>query len=134
MAMTAIVFHPDHAGDQDDPTKQLDTFLGCCREGSTDGWTCKKTAQRGDLYLFWFGKPAVKKIAGVGICKGDVDPTNVERHWMCSFDPLKALTRPITGDQIKGDRELAKWWKGKPYRGGPKNIPEQFAASLLTLI
>jgi 5-methylcytosine-specific restriction endonuclease McrA len=138
--MPDIVFLPNHADSEDGQEARLDEFLGCCSEGSTDDWTCKKMAALGDLYFFWFGKP-VMRIAGVGVCKGDVqgesnigaDWTDSRTLWMCPFDPLEELKRPITVDHIRDDPVLATWWKGKPFRGRPKTIPEEVASRLISL-
>jgi 5-methylcytosine-specific restriction endonuclease McrA len=140
-AMSDIVFQPNHAGYNDIPEARLDDFLGCCEQGVTDDWTCKKTARKGDLYLFWFGSPAMR-IAGVGVCKGDVnvqenegvDWTNAPKLWACSFEPLNGLKRPVTLDHIKEDSVLASWWESQPWRGRSKSIPEKVAPRLLSLI
>ncbi len=140
--MPDIAFLPNHAGYDGIPEARLDDFLDCCHQGTTNDWTCKSTARKDDLYLFWFGSP-VMTIAGIGICVGDVkvhenegvDWTDAPRYWDCSFDPLYELKHPVTVDHIKGDAVLAKWWQSKPWRGRPKSIkPQRVASRLLSLI
>ena len=83
-----------------------------------DSWTCKKNAEPGDLYLFWFGDP-LGEISGFGIHNGVVrceenfgaDWTNARQLWFGSFEPLIALRRPVTRQQILSDRALAHWWE-----------------------
>src|SRR5262249_17651932 len=86
--------------------------------------------------------PAMK-IAGVGICQGDVDEepnkgadwTNYPKLWACSFQPLRRLTNPITLKELKGGNLLADWWyRSKLFKGRPKRIKPKVAHRLLILI
>ena len=65
----------------------------------------------------------------------DFDWTDARIVWFCEYNPLIALKEPLTIDDIRQDRLLAGWWKGKPYRGGPKRIARQdIARRLVELI
>lgn len=95
------------------------------------GWTCKKSAEAADVYLFWFGKP-IAELGAIGISAGDVeelendgwDWTDAERGWFCSYRPLVALDSALSVDDINGDRTLARWWQGRPFQGRPKSVKD----------
>ena len=108
-----LVFLPNHAhvGDEDDNTERHDRFIKFCETGKVNGWTSKKTAEYGDLYLFWFGGP-IFNIAGIGVSQGcDGEPvenqgsdwTDAEHGFFCHYEPLVSFANPITIDAIKGD-------------------------------
>lgn len=138
-ALPDLVWFPNLAGNKNGPIGRLKNFQKACKDGITESWSCKKTAKCGDVYLFWFGKPKTI-VAGVGVSNGDAEPeenvdfdwTDARIVWFCKYNPLFALKEPITIDDIRQDPLLAGWWKGKPYRGGPKRIARQDIARRLT--
>lgn len=109
--------------------------------GRTENQTCKKTAKPGDLYLFYFGEPECK-IAGLAVCSQSPDPkgwkkpkwTNRQRMFFCPMDALYHCNTPVTADDFRANQSLASWWETKPYRGRPKTLPPDVAATLLQLI
>lgn len=133
-----LVILPNHAHTPDGATARYDRLLDLCKIGSTSGWTCKKTAEFGDIYLFWFGKP-VCEIAAVGVSHGDVemsyndnwDWTDAEKGWFCSYSPLCALEHKLTADDLRNDDCLGQWWKGRPFQGRPKSIKDTNVAERL---
>ena len=135
--MREVVFLPNHAI----PESHVKNFRADCCKGSTPDWTCKKTAKKDDLYLFWFGKP-IEQIIGAGVIDGNfnekkndgADYTNAPKLWECSFKPLVEFQSPITKQRVKSNPTLMKWWKTIPYRGRPKAIPPQIASLLISLI
>jgi len=137
-----LVFSPGYSSDDGESRDQLDSFLAQCKLGFTESWTCKKSTELDDLHLFWFGKPA-NLIAAIGVSdgevvedeKGDWNQSGSPVGRFCGFAPLIALRHPIPLEDITSDPVLAKWWKGLPYRGGPKSIvDDQVAKHLATLI
>jgi hypothetical protein len=109
------------------------------------GYTCKKTAQKGDLYLFYFGGDQEQGIFGFGVCDGNVQPKTENnwpfwpywpKGWVCGYDPFLRLEQPVLLEDIVQDAILAKWWQGLPARGGPKTLLRNpdVARRILTLI
>ena len=98
-------------------------------KGKLADWSCKKTTSAGDLFLFYFGKPALQ-IASVGIAIGEVfelensdwDWTANPRGWFCDFKSMVKLDTPLTMAEIKAHPVLKSWWKGLPYKGQQENI------------
>lgn len=134
-----VVFAPNKAGEGQ---FRLNDMLRCCRRRSCAGWTCKSTATKGDLYVFYFGAPECS-IAAMGVCADDAcveendgswDWTASPRGWFGHFKPLVALPSRVRMDEIKADPLLADWWNGKPYYGLPKTIPSVCRDALLGLI
>jgi hypothetical protein len=143
-------FLPNHAylGDDSNNTGRYDDFLSCAAEGRCcnadgTGWTSKKTAEFGDIYLFWFGQP-ISTIAGIGVSQGcdgiprqneGWDWTDAEYGFFCDYEPLVALASPITIEDIKAERLLADWWTGRPFQGRPKSVKDpKVAHQMVNLI
>jgi len=139
--MPEIVFSSYHV--QDGDRNWWDEFHEGCEEGYLEGWTCKKTASSGDLYVFFFGNPRCC-IAGVGVAvgnqdeydeEGDYEWTGSAKWWFCDFDPLRRLDQPIPSTRIASDPVLSQWWVGgRVCRGRPKRIRDRYAIPLLQLI
>ncbi len=135
-----IVFHPhqvEHKGGN-----ELDAMMAECRKGSASGWTCKKTALPGDLYVFYFGSPEFS-IRALGVVKGKVEReenrkrfgwTKKPYEWFCDFKPVVRLRRPVTRSEIEADQILTDWWRGLPYKGGRKAVGVPYARRLLGLV
>lgn len=139
-----VVFLPTHAyyGMDGAGFGRYDDFRERCEEGKVEDWTSKKTAELGDIYLFWFGKP-ISEISGVGVSLGDSerkenngwDWTDADYGYFGSYSPLISLASPVTLEQIKHDTVLLKWWNGRPFQGKPKSIKSaEVAERLVQLI
>lgn len=109
--------------------ESLQVFLEQCDSGLLEGWSCKKTAQVGDVYLFWFCQPA-EVLAGVGIVanvpyedeKAGDWGSAARMAWFCTYEPIIALPNVIRPSDIRGDADLKRWWHGRPFQGGPKRV------------
>jgi len=139
--MTDVVFSPLRAarGD-DDPTgiARYQDLVGN-RSGRLNDWTCKKTAQAGDLYIFFCGKPVFEVVA-IGIHTGEVrsddtvvDWTKNPVSWFGNFEPFVVLENPLTKTYLRDHPTLSQWWAGSPYRGRPKTILAQPRAAAMLL-
>lgn len=135
-----VVFVPNLV---DSPTfgKVHEDFTRRRNRKTLKSWTCKKTAQPGDLYLFYFSQP-VAKIAGMAVCSEPPDPKGwKERNWsnrrkmfFCSFEKLHHFDSPVAAEDMQANPMVGSWWKTKPYRGRPKTIPPEAASILLQMI
>ena len=136
-----VVLSSNHPHRGDEPEGRLHDILHWCSEGRVDEWTCKKTAAKGDVYLFWFHNP-IGELLAVGVSDGNVierendgwDWTDSPKGWFCAFDPLVALKNPVTLNDIATDPGLAAWWKKLPFRGRPKKIVDPDRRGVLELI
>lgn len=138
--MPEVVFQANHV--LRPGGNRREDMADCAKEGSIGGWTCKKSTREGDLYLFYFGQPDFV-VTAVGVAEGGVeeeenkgtfDWTAKERAWFCGFSPLIGLPQPLPRASIESHRTLREWWQARPFRGGPKAIPYEFAVPLLKLI
>jgi hypothetical protein len=96
-----------------------------------NGYTCKKSAKHGDLYLFWFAEP-YHGVYELGVCDGNVrtkDESNWPfwpewpEGWVCGYDPFLRLENEVRLlDHVQTDPVLSNWWRGLPARGGPKTL------------
>jgi hypothetical protein len=139
-----VVFIPNRVQYERDgrAANRRDDLLRLCRQGGADGWSCKKTAQEGDLYVFYMGKP-VEQIVCIGVSDGEVveeqndgsfDWTNAPRAWFCGFRPLVALRYPVVVSENQSHAKLRQWWHGRPFQGGPRTVPAEVVKPLLELI
>lgn len=113
-------------------------FMARRGKRTLESWTCKKTAQPGDLYLFYFAHP-VEQILGLAVCSGFPDLegkllSEGQRMFFCPFDRLHHFDSPISAEELRSDLLTDSWWSSKPYRGRPKSIPDAVASALLELI
>ena len=128
--MPDVVFTPLLTGDAEDQTSRLKEFLSYA-SGRLEGWTTKLSAMEGDLYIFWFGAPAMA-IRGVGVCCGDVevhdnsdgkyDWTKAKKVYFADYEPFFLLDKPIVLTDIRMDKTLASWWASRPFQGAPKTM------------
>lgn len=68
-----------------------------------------RAMKRGDLVLFYHSVVG-KEIVGIARVEKEAytDPTAKEGDWSCvDLVPVKAITKPVTLEQIKGDKKLA---------------------------
>ena len=111
------------------PTRYDEEAKSACRRGRIRSWTCLKSAEKGDLYLFYFAKP-LQCIAALGIVNSEVEEeyndgwewTDAEKGWFCEFRPAIWLRSPIAVSEVKANAALSKWWNSRPYRGRPKRL------------
>lgn len=69
-----------------------------------------RAMKRGDLVLFYHSVVG-KEIVGMARVQNEAyaDPTAKEGDWSCvDLVPVKAVTKPVTLDQIKSDKVLAE--------------------------
>lgn len=141
--MPDVVFLPNRASDQTSPLGRYQRFRKCAKTGRINMWSCKATAKRGDLYLFWFGAPELA-VTAIGVNAGDVDKYDVGDvdysttgfAFESSYYSVIWLKAPIGVDQIRANVVLASWWAGSPFRGKPKTMLQnpKAASALLSLI
>jgi hypothetical protein len=139
-AEPSIVFAPNL---EDSPTfgNVYKNFMSHRGRKRLTSWTCKKTAIPGDLYFFYFGQSEAK-IAGLAVCSEPPDPkgwkkrgrSNRQKMFFCSFDRLRHFHFPITVDELRENRTVDAWWQTRPYRGRPKTMPREVAATLLKIV
>ena len=129
-----IVFAPTLVDDPGKPGNRLVRFQRKCKNRKGK-WTCKKTAKRGDFYLFWFGG-TTRAVVGLGVVRGPAERENNSSWHNCEFKPLVWLASPISLADIHSDTILDKWWKTKPFPGWPKSLlaDKKVARRLLGMI
>jgi HNH endonuclease len=107
------------------------------QRGSSKSETCKKGAQPGDLYLFYFGHPE-SKIESFAVCAEPPDPDGKlydgVKMWFCGMRKLYHLRRPVTKAELEDTPVVDQWWATHPYYGRPKTIRPAVADRLLRLI
>src|SRR5882762_4177902 len=67
-----------------------------------------RAMKKGDL-VFYYHSVTDKHIAGIArvLKEAYPDPTATEGDWVCvDLEPIKPLARPVTLQQIKGDKKL----------------------------
>jgi hypothetical protein len=125
-----LYFSPTAAETEEGPPNLRDPCYFWEAGKVADGYSCKKTARQGDLYLFWFADP-YSGVCGIGVCDGNVrrkDETNWPfwPRWgdgyVCGYDPFLWLEQPVLLNDITADSILAEWWQGMPARGGAKTM------------
>jgi hypothetical protein len=125
-----LTFSPTAAETEDSTPNPRDPCFFWEMGKVSDGYSCKKTARQGDLYLFWFGDPYCG-VCGLGVCDGNVrrkDETNWpfwpewDDGYLCGYNPFLWFDEPVRLNDILADPILAEWWQGMPARGGAKTM------------
>ena len=94
-----IVFQPNQMNSVGQPSgSRHQRLYKKCQDGK-GSWTCKQHAEKGNLYLFWFGGDS-EKVVAVGVVNSttsreDDNPKSEWHSWYeCKYQPLIWLKQP----------------------------------------
>ena len=116
-------------------------FCSSAKQGKVEGWVGRKTFDRGDIVLFYFGQD-VKSIIAIGkvssepwVEEGSFTWTDKPKETFCNFQPVLLFKdNPLNLPEAASNSTLIdKWYKGNSWRSTRK-VSKQVALVLIAAI